>query len=514
MAHYKYQRLSAQDNDFLLWEKPTLPMHAGSTQIFSSGPLATADGGIDIATFKRGIEGILHKVPRYRQKLAWIPSEERAVWVDDPHFRLDYHIRHTSLPRPGSELQLRQLASRILERPLDRDRPLWEIWVVEGLPGDRFAAISKTHHCLVDGVGGVDMATTLFSLTPEVSIPTPPPYVPRPSPTDAELRRDQWMRRLGSPIRAFEELRSFAESYEDPLDEAAARLRSLGQMAWWKIVPASETPLNGPVGPHRHCDWMKLPLADLKALRKALDCSINDIVLSVVTAAVREYMLGRQINPEVLEFRVATPVNMRREGHQQGMGNHVSTWIVRLPLGVADPLEQVAEIHRTTQDLKDSHQASAVELVEAVHEWIPFDIQGMSTGTQNLYVTNVPGPPFPLYMMGAELQDIYLQPPLIENLGMAIAALSYNDTVFWGFNADSDRVPDIEKFVEGVRSSFARLAKAAGVKLGEPAPTTVRAAKKRKPATSAKPATPRKPPRSKQARTSGSDTRRRKRTTG
>ncbi len=512
MAHYKYERLSAQDNDFLLWEKPHLPMHGGSIQIFSIGPFATDDGGVDVATFKRGIEGILHKVPRYREKLAWIPGEDRAVWIDDPHFSIDYHIRHTALPRPGSEKQLKQLTARILERPLDRERPLWEIWVVEGLQNERFATIAKTHHCMVDGSGGVDMATKLFSLTPEVELPEPHRFVPRPSPTEAELRRDQWRRRVNAPLRAVEDLRHFAENYADPIDEVATRLRSLGQMAWWKIVPASETPLNGPVGPHRVLDWMKVQLDDLKTLRRALGCSINDIVLAVVTGAVRDFMIDRQVNPEALEFRVATPVNVRGEHESGAGGNRVSTWIVRLPLGIADPLEQVAEIHHTTQELKNSQQASALELVEAVHEWIPFDIQAMSAGTQNMYVTNVPGPPFPLYMMGAELEEIYVQPPLIENLGMVIAALSYNGTVYWGFNADPDRVPDLEDFIATARTSLDRLANAAGVRFGEAAPIEVEDRATRKQAKRSPPA--RKALQRKTAAKSRRKTRSRKRDTG
>jgi WS/DGAT/MGAT family acyltransferase len=286
------------------------------------------------------------------------------------------------------------------------------------------------------------------------------------------------MRLLGAPGRILGELNEFANSYQEPLDEIATRLRSLGQMAWWKLVPASETPLNGPVGPHRAVDWMKLPLEDLKALRKKLDCSVNDLVLAVVTGAVRDFMLDRRVDPSELEFRVAAPVNVRRDDHQGKPGNHVSSWIVRLPLGVADPLEQVAEIHHTTQELKKSQQAAAVELVEAVHEWLPFDIQSMSSGTQNMFVTNVPGPPFPLYMLGAELEEIYVQAPLIENLGLVIAAISYNGTVFWGFNGDPDRVPDIGRFVEMARSSYARLTEAAGLRSEETRPIVVGPARK------------------------------------
>jgi diacylglycerol O-acyltransferase len=474
MAHYKYDRLSAQDNGFLLWESPNLPMHGGATSIFDAGPLATEDGGIDFPTIKRAIASILHKIPRYRQKLMWIPGEEHAVWVDDPHFNLDYHVRHTALPRPGSDAQLKQLAARITERPMDRARPLWEIWFVEGLGGGRFATVGRTHHCMVDGAGGMALAQNLFSTSPEFTIHDAPRYVPRPHPSKAELRRDEWARLLGLPLRAVGGLRSFARSTEDIPGELAERARAFAQLAGYKVIPTSDTPLNGEVGPHRVFDWMKVSLADVKAIRRACGCSVNDVVLATVTGAVRDFMVRRQVRPEGLEFRVAAPVNVRPE-HAKGRpaGNHVSTWIVPLPVGKSDPLEQIAAIHAQTEELKRSGQAAAIEMVEAIHEWLPLDLQALSTGTQNSYVTNVPGPQFPLYLLGAELKEIYIQAPLLENLGLTIGALSYCGQVCWGFTGDYDRIPDIGDFVKLAYRSFERLAEAAGVRVEGVAPIEV-----------------------------------------
>lgn len=466
MSHYKYDRLSAQDNDFLLWEHDNLFMHGGSTSIFDSGGLATEDGGIDFDTILRGIEGILHKIPRYRQKLAWLPGETHAIWVDDPSFNLEYHLRHTALPRPGSDAQLKKLAARIAERPLDRARPLWEFWVVEGLEGDRFALIGKTHHCMIDGVGGVDLAKNLFSASDEFSIPEPHRFIPRPPPSDVELRRDGLVRLAGLPFRALHELQEFVRNTKDPAGEIMERARAIGELAKWKIVPASDTPLNGPVGPHRTLDWFEVPLAELKEIRKALDCSINDVVLGIMTATVREYMIDRQVDPRGLDFRVAAPVNVRPKSQQGQAGNHVSTWIIRLPIDEEDPLRQVAAIHVDTEELKESHQSSAIEMVEALHEWVPVDMQSLSKGTQNMYVTNVPGPSFPLYLLGAELKSIYIQAPLIENLGMAVGVISYNGNVCWSFTADPDRVPVIDDFMKIARSAFERLAEKAGVRVG------------------------------------------------
>jgi WS/DGAT/MGAT family acyltransferase len=461
VAHYKYERLSAQDNDFLLWEKPNLPMHGGAVQIFERGPLGTEDGGVDFARIKLGYEAILERIPRYRQKLAWIPGQERAVWVDDPQFSIDYHMRHTALPRPGTERELRTLATRVLERPLDRDRPLWELWVVEGLDQNRFATIGKTHHCMLDGVSGMNLATILMSTDPEYEIRAPRPYVPRSMPSDAELQREDRWRRLRAPLDLLRDLQSFAGSTDDVAGEIAARARALGKMAWWKAIPSSDTPLNGPVGPHRSVDWMSLRLEDLKAIRKALGCSINDVVLAITTGAVREFMISRQVRPEKLDFRTSTPVNVRRESEVADLGNRVSSWIVRLPIDEPDPIRQVEAIRAVTEELKESRQAAAVEVVEALHEWVSFDIQAMSKGTQNMFVTNVPGPQFPLYMMGAPLLAIYVAPPLLENLGLVVGVMSYNGDVCWGFNADYDRVPDLSDFVGLVRAAFERLAEAA-----------------------------------------------------
>jgi diacylglycerol O-acyltransferase len=472
MDHYKYERLSAQDNDFLQWEGDNLPMHGGAIQIFDAGDLATDAGGIDFATITRAIESILHKIPRYRQKLAWIPGKQHAVWIDDARFNLAYHLRHTALPRPGSDEQLKRLAARVSERRLDRSRPLWEIWVVEGLAGGRFATIGKTHHCMIDGIGGIQIAGSLFTTAPEYEIPEPHRFIPRPAPSDYEIRRDEWLRVAELPMRTVRGLRNFLRSTENVPRELRARANAIARMASLKVMPTSDTPLNGPVGPHRILDWLTLSLADIKAVRHKLGCSVNDVVLALVTGAVRDFMIERQVRPDGLEFRVASPVNVRSEEDGQ-VGNRVSSWIVPLPIWEPDPLRQVARIHTTTQELKESHQAAVVEMVETLHEWIPIDIQFLSTGTQNMYVTNVPGPQFPLYMLGAELLEVFIQAPLIENLGLNVSVLSYNGKLCWGFNADYDRVPDVGRFAALVRGSFERLAAAAEVRTETATPVVV-----------------------------------------
>jgi WS/DGAT/MGAT family acyltransferase len=459
-SHYNYERLSAQDNDFLLWETPALPMHGSGLQIFEAGPLATPGGGIDFEAVQRAFAAVLHRVPRYRQKLMWVPGEARAVWVDDPHFRIDYHVRHIALPRPGSDAQLKRLAADLMERPLDRGRPLWENWLIEGLEGDRFALINKTHHCMIDGASGMALMQTLFSASPKVEAREVARYVPRPAPTALELQRDALRRRLAIPGRL---LSAAGQLWKSGItSEVQSQARALAELARFKLLPASETPLNGPIGPHRIFDWLELPLEEVRAVHRARGCSLNDVVLATVTGAVREYLIGRQLRPERLDFRVSAPVNVRRGGDAKRLGNQVSSWIVRLPLGEADPLEQLRRVHATTSALKQSNQAAGVELVTKLHEFLPFDIQGMSKGTQNLLVTNVPGPQFPLYLLGAKMLALFAQPPLIDSIGLAISVLSYDGKLGFGFTGDLDRVPDLADFVRDLSRAFERLASAAG----------------------------------------------------
>lgn len=461
MQNYWHEWLSIQDNDFLLWETPALPMHGSGISIFSAGELATEDGGVDFASIKRLMGSILHHVPRYRQKILWVPGEERSVWVDDPQFNLDYHMRHIALPRPGSDTQLKRLAADIMERPLDRSRPLWETWVIEGLEDGRFAMIAKAHHCMIDGASGISVMEHIYDITPRKEIGEAPRFVPRPMPSKAVLRRDSRRRQIGLPGRALRDLREFVSNSKDLRSELSGRLSTVRELAKLKLFPASDTPINGPIGPHRIFDWLELPLEDLKAVRRVRNCSINDVVLATVTGAARELMMRRQLQPEKLDFRVSAPVNVRAAADSERLGNHVSSWIVRLPLEQRDPLEQLRIINETTRALKESNQSAGIEMVKTLQEWIPIDLQGMSTGTQNMLVTNVPGPPMPLYLLGAEMESLFAQAPLIENIGLAVSALSYNGKVGWGFNADYDRLPDLASFVKGVALSFERLAKAA-----------------------------------------------------
>ncbi|MCP4037377.1 MAG: wax ester/triacylglycerol synthase family O-acyltransferase [bacterium] len=468
MARYNYDRLSVQDNSFLLMEGTNAHMHVSSTLIYEAGPLRTPEGGIDVDRIMRATESYLHRIPRYRQKLFFVPFFDHAVWVDDRHFKLDYHLRHTSLPDPGSDEQLRKLSSRVMAQPLDRARPLWETWIVEGLSGDRFAVITKIHHCMIDGASGVDLAQIMMSPTPDRTLNEVPQYIPKPAPSNADLVRDEIAYRMSLPFSALRGLGEFARDSEDVVAEVTKRAKILGSMFGMGIT-SSATPLNGPLGPHRSFDWLDTPLEDIKAIRRGLHCSVNDVVLTIVTGAVRAYMIRRGLDPSTIEFKVSTPVSVRSEEERGQLGNRVSSWVLKLPIELERPVDQLEQIHETTRELKETNQALGVEMMMKVVEFTPASL--LSLGSQsssspvNTIVTNVPGPQIPLYMQGARMLACYPQVPLLEGMGLGFALMSYDGKICWGFNANPEVVPDLSDFVDLVTDSIERVAEAAGVVL-------------------------------------------------
>lgn len=466
MSAYNYDRLSAQDYSFLTAEKGGVHMHIAAVQIFEAGPLRTEGGGIDFDAIRRATEAVLHMIPRYRQRLAWTPLEGRPVWVDDAEFNLDYHVRHTSLPRPGDTEQLKHLAARIMSQPLDRTRPLWETWVVEGLEeSTKFAIVSKMHHCMMDGSSGVDLAHILLSPVPQTETPEPVPYMPRPIPTGVELLRDSVTRAVAAPLRAVRGLREFAAEASDLTDELRVRAEALSELAGWVVKGASDTPMNGKLGPHRRFDWLEMPLDDVKALSKRLECTVNDVILATVSGAVRTFLTHRRVDPKRIDFRVSAPVSVRREEDRGTMGNQVSSWIVKLPIDEPSPLERLRKIHEVTRDLKASNQALGVEMMMAMAEWTPSVVLSLgaraASGPINMVVTNVPGPQIPLYLLGARLLSAFPLVPLLENTGVGVALFSYDGKLCWGFNGEYERMADMRRFVQAVQAAFEELDQAA-----------------------------------------------------
>ena len=301
--------------------------------------MRTDEGGIDVEAFRRATAAVLHQIPRYRQKLKWVPIEGRPVWIDDHTFNLDYHIRHTSLPRPGGMEQLKHLSARIMSQPLDRARPLWESWLVEGLEGgDKFAVITKIHHCMVDGTSGVDLTHILLSTRPDQVPAEPRPYVPRPEPSSMDLLRESMIRNATLPLKAVSGLRSLARETKDISQEVGLRVLAISDLIGLAVRSADDTPINGQLGPHRRFDWLSMPLDDVKRVSKKIGCTVNDVVLATVSGAIREFLVYRNVEPAGLEFRVSAPVSMRRDEDKGKLGNQVSSWIIPLPIELADPL--------------------------------------------------------------------------------------------------------------------------------------------------------------------------------
>ncbi len=471
MADWHYDRLSSQDNGFLLWEKGNVRMHVASANICDIGALRSESGGIDIDLVKRATASYLHLVPRYRQRLYEIPVFDHSVWVDDPRFDLDYHVRHTALPKPGTLAQLKNLVARVMAQPLDRNRPLWEYWFVEGLEGgDQFAMITKIHHCMIDGSSGVDLANIQFSTSPEPpELEEPRPFHPKPAPRRLELFLNETRRTIGLPGTIIRDFREFVSQTDDLREDLTMRANALGRLMGMGMS-ADETPLNGRLGPHRRFEWVSCRLDDLKAMRKGLGCSINDVVLTVVTGAVRDYLLAKGVDHSSIEFKVSTPVSVRKEEERGQMGNKVSSWIIPLPIHEPDPRRQLEVIHELTEELKETNQAIGVQMMNQIQEWTPSTLlslgaQAMS-GPINTIVTNVPGPQRPLYFHGARVRAIYPAVPLMEGMGLGIALTSYAGTMGIGFNCDPDIVPDVDLFVARFVDSLARVAEAAHVEIG------------------------------------------------
>ena len=328
----------------------------------------------------------------------------------------------------------------------------------------------------------------MMSTDPEAAIPDAPNFVPRPAPSNSQLLRDETWRRASLPLQILKGIGAFVEETEDLAMEVTSRAKILWQTLG-QGLKASDTPMNGPPSPHRKFDWHEMPLADIKAIRKGLDCSVNDVVLTIVTGAVRDFLKMRGARPEELEFKISAPVSVRRDDEKGKLGNRVSSWVISLPIDESDPRHQLDRLHATTQQLKQTNQALGVEMIMQLAEVTPSSLLSLGaqsvSGPINSIVTNVPGPQFPLYLQGAKLLSLFPQVPLLGDMGLGIALMSYDGKICWGFNANPDVIPDLAKFVDLLQKTIERVAKVAGVTLST-------ASSEKPPKTRKRSATPRK----------------------
>jgi diacylglycerol O-acyltransferase / wax synthase len=465
VAHQGHKdRLSAVDASFLAQEKQSSHMHVGALVIFDGPPPSREE-------FRSHLEVRLGRVPRYRQKLAFPPLEAgRPFWVDDPNFNLDYHVRHTALPKPGSDDQLRELAGRIFSQRLDRSKPLWENWIVHGLEGGRFALISKTHHALVDGVSGVDIATVLFDLSPVPAEQEPDEndgWTPSPEPSDVELIAEGIVGLLKTPFSLAGRAAGALQHPVETLEQAREAAEGLGEVVWAGMNPAPDVPLNVEIGPHRRVRWVQSRLADFKEIKNTLGGTVNDAVLAVVAGALRRWLQDRGVRTQGVELRALVPVSIRGEDERGSLGNRIAAMRGPLPVYVDDPVERLRLVQEGMGQLKESKQALGAEVIAGLTDFAPPTLLAQasrlnfSTRLFNLIVTNVPGPQFPLYLLGREMEQIIPIAFLPENHALAVAIMSYNGKVDFGLLADYDAMPDIDAFATHLDESLAELLAAA-----------------------------------------------------
>ncbi len=457
MVSQKYQRLSSQDLQFLVLESPSVPMDTVSTLVYRNGPLMTADGGVDIEAYREYIGSILHRMPRYRQKLKWIPYADIPVWVDDRNFNIEYHIRHTALPRPGSREQLKNLTARILERPLDRERPLWELWLVEGLQDQRYAIISKIHHCMLGSLEGPSLSHVLMSENADQRLPEAPPFKPVKTPSEVSLLWDEWNRRYAQPIDALRNAGELLRRPRDGIGELEKRFGAVRNSLTSMIRRPPDTPVNGELSAHRRVEWLELPLQPLKAAHRKLDCSLNDVILGLLSGGVQGLFEQREFDLKRAEFKLAMPVYTGESSVDDGITN----WIVSLPLDESDPVARIEAIARDTARLRGTARRPAMDSMIELASWVPSGLLSLFTTGKNACVntlmTSIAGSQAPLYSMGAEMEAMYTHLPLMPGIGLGTSLMSYNDKLYWGFNGDYDLLPDLEAIKSAVEAGYADL---------------------------------------------------------
>ncbi len=466
------ERLSTLDATFLHLETQSrgAHMHVGAVAVFEGKPppfrdvLALIDARLDF-------------VPRYRQRLELVPFGQ-PVWVDEADFELEYHVRHTALPpssgggHESADDDLKKLAGRLFSQRLDRDKPLWELWFIEGLGENRFAILSKTQHCMIDGVSGVDLATLLMSPAPE-SAPPPPratAWVPRPAPSRAHLLTQSVKDQLGHPLQIARDALEPATEARRLVEELAAGFRPLLGLA--QMGQAPKASINRSIGPHRRFEMVKLELDLVKKVR-ALGGTVNDVVLAIVTGAVRRLLLGRgDALPETI--RVMVPVSVRTADQRGTFGNQVTAIFCPLPIAEPDPVVRLRRVTETMRDLKEKKQAVGALALTRLGDFAPPTLLAQAARLQamtrffNLVVTNVPGPQFPLYLLESRLAACYPAVPLAAQQTLGIALLSYHGAMGVGILADHDAARDVAELAAAMQIALAELVECAA-ESGDPA---------------------------------------------
>jgi WS/DGAT/MGAT family acyltransferase len=467
-------RLSPLDTSFLHLEDEQTHMHVASVMIFD-GPAPSYE------EFLARVGSRLHLVPRYRQKLALVPfNQGRPRWVDDDEFDLRYHVRAGALPKPRSEYELQVLAGRVFSQQLKRDKPLWELWLVEELEGERFAVLSKTHHALVDGISGLDILSVLFS---EDEAQTDKRWLPEPAPPRSALLAEAIVERLTMPAEMLRPARAMLRRPQQLLAGARDGVRGMASLLFDGAAPAPPSPYNpGTIGGDRRFTWVRCDLADLKAIKNNMGGTVNDVVLTIVSRGLRRHLERRGELSKGQTLKAFVPVSVRTEDQSGTLGNQVSGMLATLPISCNDPAVCLRRISNEMQTLKDSGQAVGAQALTELAGFAPPNIMSQASRLLsrqrffNLVVTNVPGPQYALKFDGREMRDIFPMVPLAKNQALGVAILSYNGAMNFGLVGDFDHLHDLEELAEDFTAAVEEIAAAAKVKLGS---GTTKAAPKR-----------------------------------
>jgi diacylglycerol O-acyltransferase / wax synthase len=461
-------RMSPQDASFLHIENDENHMHIGSVGIFE-GPAPEYGDFADL------VAGKLPLVPRYRQRVRFVPLDlGRPLWVDDSHFNLGYHLRHTALPPPGGDQELRNLVGRLMAQQLDRTKPLWEMWMVQGLQDDHWALISKVHHCMVDGVSGSDLLAVMLDPEREPPPPNIDTWRPEPEPSSVRLVTEALGDLIVSPYEQFRALRSATRGWRQMAGLFGDAARGVASMAGL-VRPTVESSLNGPIGPHRRWDWARTTLADAKTIRAALGGTVNDVVLTVLTRGFRDLIMARDESPTGRVVRTLVPVSVRLAGERGTYNNRVSAMIAELPVGIADPAERLEAIKEQMSGLKESKQAVAGEVLTSLSGFAPSLLLALGTRVAfripqrnvNTVTTNVPGPQQPLYACGRQMLEVFPFVPIAGQVRVGVAIFSYNGMLNFGVTGDYDTAPDIGVLCRAVEDGMSELLKLAGGHAGD-----------------------------------------------
>ena len=460
-------RLPALDAGFLYMERPTAHMHVGGVSILD--PSTKHDGPLLFDDLKTHVLSRIHLVPRFRQKVVFLPfNVGRPMWTDDTRFDIDFHMRRASLPAPGGHKELADFVQRVHSRPLDRTKPLWEMYFIEGLEGGLVATYSKTHHALIDGVSGLDIASVVFDFTPDPRHVEPEAWTPQKEPSTAELLRHWAVDSITHPIEAIAHQASgVVETPMGLVKRVRTAMGSLEQLVGSGIAPPS--PFNVPIGPNRRFSFTDVPVADAKAVKNALGGTVNDVILAAVAGTLRRALIARGESTTNRSLRAMVPVSTRDESQKMALGNRVSMFFVDLPVGDLDPEERLHQISAQTKHFKESGQALGAASLVGLTRWAPPTVAALAARLTvrqryaNTVVTNIPGPQVPLYLMGARLQGLYPLMNLTEAMALMVAITSLSGNMGFGFTGDWDAVPDIDELPDHLQAAMSDLKKAAGV---------------------------------------------------